>query len=216
LSITPAGKTSLAEKLALLLKIVERADSANYAVSLEEIVELLLDLGTRLQNGCLNSQRNAEVFEDPQDRPDALGNVTMFHRSQRVDPQEELLQDFGEALTELAHRFYAKARAGEQSWKEWTEVVSTLDMYDDARSWDLLAAKRLVSKLRRENEKLDRRNEKLFLLLEKSKRKTSKLSKLLLPKSDFHDQVRGMNTKRQTRNLSGGSTTEQLFGRVDW
>jgi hypothetical protein len=89
-------------------------------------------------------------------------------------------------------------------------------MYDDARSWDLLAAKRLVSKLRRENEKLDRRNEKLFLLLEKSKRKTSKLSKLLLPKSDFHDQVRGMNTKRQTRNLSGGSTTEQLFGRVDW
>jgi hypothetical protein len=66
---------STIERLKILLRISERIDSDPVALSYPEVGELLLDLGLLLRNARSEQSRGSEVFEDPLNRGDALGNV---------------------------------------------------------------------------------------------------------------------------------------------
>lgn len=171
---TQDPKTCYHDKLPLLLtlcKIGAMVDHPIWAVSDEEIAELLIDLGCSLQNASQKLSLNDEVFEDPLNRSDVLGNVTMFH-TKRKRQETQSLMHLGVALIEIADLFLKHQLQANSIQQAWEEISHDLDQFsiDDHLSSDILAAKRQIIMLRKSNMKLDRRNERLWMRL---KRKNS-------------------------------------------
>ncbi len=158
------------EKLHTLEVLLKRVANPTWAVSPEDIFFLTLDLGLVLSESSEQTRLNPEVFEDPLNRGDALGNVLMISKKQsRQDTG--LLREFGEHLLELTHLYQQRFRKEISNQGKLKELLPELErnQIDDVEAEDILAAKKKIVELRRENYKLDRRNESLWIQLQKSK-----------------------------------------------
>jgi len=160
-------KSDNTNRLLLLLKMAEVADSQSCAVSFEEISELLYDMGLRLSNGEFLSQRNEDVFEDPLNRGDPLGNVRMIHKRFSI-PDQGLAESFGKFLVFVVRELVLLRKTKTASWDNWDAILPLIEAYDDTASEEILAAKERIVMLRRDLERLDRRNEALFVRLQKA------------------------------------------------
>lgn len=170
----PTDSTSrlnpLAERYQMLSKIAQAAEKPVWAVTSEEIAELLLDLGCLLNNSTLEEHLTKDVFEDPLNRGDALGNVLMI--SKRHNPiSGEWLKVVSETLLDLAHFALKTGRKQRQASLEWEELSPFLDshQFDDLESEEILAAKKKIRMLRTELMKSDRRNKNLWFRLHRGK-----------------------------------------------
>lgn len=162
-------KNPVVEKLECLLSVAKHSDNPSFAVSFEEITEILLDLGLHLSNSVEKRELNQDVFEDPFEKSDALGNVLMIHR-QMKRPDTELLNALGRELLTLATAAFHRQQLEEIHSEDIEEISYHIDPYDDSRSEDILAAKRYIVRLRKDNEQLDWRNGYLASLLCKKER----------------------------------------------
>jgi hypothetical protein len=151
----------LPEKLACLLSIANKVENPTWAVSFEEIQELLIDLGLLLCEVSEDRYAGIEVKEDDR-HSDALGNVLMTHRKVFRNDQTELLQTMGAQLLNLCQCAGKIHRKG-----TGIDFPEQFEDYDDAQSEDILAAKRLIRSLRKENFQLDRRNQRLYTRIQK-------------------------------------------------
>jgi hypothetical protein len=165
-------KPSLAAKLSLLKMLVERTESACWAVSFEEILDLLLNVGLILQDISEKTDLGTAVGEDPRGGPDALGNVKMFHRRVYRGNEEELLHSIGTKLLDLCHEAYIHRDRSDRHKSSFDYILDDLklDQWDDVGTEEFLAAKRRCGQLRRDNIRLDRRNESLWIQLQKEKK----------------------------------------------
>jgi hypothetical protein len=165
-------KSSISLTLDLLKKICSRVDNPSVAVSLEDIVELCLEFGLYLQQVDVNLSPNFEVFEDPLNRGDALGNVKMISRKYHLEDLD-LVHEIGTALLDATHSIYSLQRKEIQNQKGFEDLY--LEEWDDVASEDILAAKQRIQSLRAENKRLDRRNERLYILKEKARKRRDRL-----------------------------------------
>jgi hypothetical protein len=147
-------------------------DNPTVAVSLEDIVELCLEFGIYLQQVGVNISPNAEVFEDPLNRGDALGNVKMISRKYHLEDLQ-LIHEIGTCLLDATHSIYSLQGKVIQNQKDFEDLY--LEEWDDVSSEDILAAKQRIQYLRAENNRLDRRNERLYILLEKARTRRKRL-----------------------------------------
>lgn len=177
----PEEKSPILEKLCLLKSIANIANNVHNCLSLEEIGELMLDLGSSLMGSQEDIRRNPEVFEDPLNKSDVLGNVQMIHKALKAYEHENL-ENFGEALVIITHSFLQANR--KQKVLDFTsdEVYQDLDPFDDARSEDLLEAKKTIRRLRKEIGSLDRRNESLWYRLKFEQNQKQHSAKAIPPK----------------------------------
>lgn len=152
---TPLDPT--VEKLALLLNIAKSVDQPSFALSFEEIEEILLSFGLLLSQSQEKLGENEDVFEHPAGIADCLGNTLMVHRSMKR-PDTEILEAIGTDLLELVQRSHDRHNKDCKSSQDLETILYTLDPFDDTRSEDILSAKKYIRKLRDDLNKLDRRN----------------------------------------------------------
>jgi hypothetical protein len=149
---TPSiGESPEAQKLRMLLTICKRSDNPSAAVSLQEIAEILLDLGMRLSLNEFSGNENSDVFEDPFGRGDALGNIKMIHKRMST-PDQGLCRSLGQALLKLVHSLITNRRGIKSTQMGLDE--SPLDDWDEVASSEFLAARRKIGSLRKDNNKL--------------------------------------------------------------
>lgn len=155
------GKSAVATKLGLIKSLINLVDRPLSQLSFEETIELLLELALNLQYFEEQLYRNDEVYEDPLNRGDDLGNVRMIHQKIRVQ-DTQVLRDLGFSLQFLAHRAMEDHQRKENSYLKWQEALYHLILIDDLESEDILAAKQRIALLRKENQKLEHRNLQLY------------------------------------------------------
>jgi hypothetical protein len=111
-------------------------------------MELLSDIGVMLQT--YNNERlelNPDIFEDPLNRGDALGNVRMIHKPQTLFDQN-LLESLGDALLTLCHEYFLRWREGQRVATSIQDDDYGLGEWDMVRCEEIHVAKKLIKKLR--------------------------------------------------------------------
>lgn len=152
------------DRLLVLKKLIDVVEGATCAVVPEDIESLLLDLGLLLQEFSQEYHRNyTDVHEDPQNRGDALGNVKMINKKVPLAPDQ--LNLLGSGILNLVHKFRDQRRVMAKGYSIAQELTVDFGDYDDVESETILAAKKKIRFLRKENSRLDRRNETLYLRL---------------------------------------------------
>jgi hypothetical protein len=165
----------IAERLRMLLRIVERVDNPHWQISPEELASILFDLGSLLCNSEWQTSLGEDVKEVPHLK-DTLGNVLMLHSSQRENLPLENLIEVGNSLMELGHNVLTqkRIRPRELSLKD----ESFLDDDELVQLDKLISARRLLQQTKRDLYQCERRNERLHgqvgRLQEKLKRMESR------------------------------------------
>lgn len=167
----PEKLASFRSKLKILYELTERVSNPTWSLSLEEAVELLQDLALIFQGSDLITNLGSHV-EEKDYLSDDLGNICMVTKTDRTRLSSEILISVGEVLAMLAHQLFQKGLHERQIDLRWQHV--DLEMFDDYQSEDILVGKELIQKLRKENNRLDRRNwflvQKIYILEEKISR----------------------------------------------
>lgn len=154
-------KSHLTSRLELLLTVSRNVDQPAWAISFEEIQELLLNLGSILTQVEIDKRLNKDVFEDPLNRGDALGNVLMISKLKHRH-EERIFEPLGEAILGLVHDA-ADLHQRQQRQGELIEALTySLGEFDDTETEKILTAKTKVAALRKDNDRLERRNQALW------------------------------------------------------
>lgn len=153
------------ERFLLLAHLQHIVDNPSFAVDFHEIEGLLLELGSLLRNCSLFEQDSPEIFEDPHQRSDCLGNVLM-RRSVQHHSDQEIIEKIGDGLLDLVHQAAELYRKGRALDSKVTQVSAQIGDFDDTESESILAAKAKIVKLRRDNCRLESRNWRLYSRLE--------------------------------------------------
>jgi len=161
-----------------LQQIYRRVDNGPVAVSFEDILGLTQELAVFLQNLAQNLRLNPDVFEDPLNRGDPLGNVLMISKKMSLRDHRIGLA-LGAKIQDLCHDAQQVLHRTKQADESWEDVDYHLDSWDNLSSEEILAAKQKIRSLRIENEKLDRRNEALYRRLEKQTNRANRLALFL-------------------------------------
>lgn len=180
-----------------------------------QLIDLLFDLGTWLANQPDYSEyRNDEVFEDPLNRGDELGNVRMIHR--KVPKVEtEISHQLAEGLTQLAHEAFLRLRKQEATADLIDGLFYHLEEADDLESETIMGAKRRIAETRRElriaHRKMDNQShiiERLTETLERTRTAFRNYASSISPdnlrnnqQAEFHDQSKRLESKINTRNV---------------
>jgi hypothetical protein len=181
-------KANILSTLHSLLRMVDIIDNPSVAVSFEDLEELGLLFGTLLLDVNENLHLNPEVFEDPLNRSDSLGNVRMISRKiPAMDSQA--FHVVGRVLLDALHEAHLVHERLEKTAQGWSSLM--IGSWDDTSTEEILSAKQFASRLRRENNRLENRNEKLYILRCKDKQrllrqKRSLLKVLASAYSSFH------------------------------
>lgn len=173
---TPDDRLPLFEKLEMLRQIVAVASKPCLALTVEDIVGLILDLGITLCNSEEYLKLGEEVGESQKQTADVLGNVLMIHKT-LTGLDHDILKNLGEDLLEVGH----KALRRETKHRQFDLATNIpLEDADETSVQSYLGAKRLIRNLRQENSKLDRRNNNLWFEKQRLEERLGK--KIPLPK----------------------------------
>jgi hypothetical protein len=194
-------------RLQMLLTIAQKVENPSFAVTFEEIIELLLDFGVMCQNSHIYNSRGDDIHDDPLDRTDSLGNILMIHRRMKAT-DSEILETLGDEIVNLASLAFARFQVQEKYELDADKLFYQIDPSDDTSSESLLDAKRLIAHIRKENLRLDRRNSRLYEKLQHYKRlcKTEIDYKALYKNSnqnylDLKQRVSELRTKADVNDL---------------
>lgn len=172
----------LSERLAIVSMMLSRVENPKFALSPQEIFEVLLDFGTLLKNQTRESVKNSpDVFEDPKGRSDALGNVRMIHKNTLTLVDIENFQTLGDQLLDVAHE-YSKVTHYQKRYNiQLEEAEKFLDDQDKVEMDTVLGAKKKIRGLEMKLGSLKRANRNLFL-------KNQRIEKLLRKRSNSSPQ----------------------------
>lgn len=160
----------LVDRLKVLLVLVERLENPSFAVSEEDLLGILFDLSALIRNADGSKRLNPDIHEDPADRSDDLGNVRMIHRP-LFRPGPKFYEELADKLQMIAHQSLCQLKKELDLLADEDFVAQNLEYWDDNEATDLLAARKRIAILRKENEKLDRRNSVLFERIEEERRR---------------------------------------------
>lgn len=235
----------ISERLALLKRIADRADAPSFAVSVEEIAEILLDLGTIVKTLNGSGKLNPDIHEDPLDRSDDRGNIRMIHKP-LFRPPQDFYEALGENIQQFGHQVLATSRKQLYRLADEDFVAQHLEYWDDHEATDLLAARKRVAILRNDNSLLVSRNFYLYGKLidqkEKLERKIGRLQdqldletnlkRIMLNQFAFNITIPVISvnsypsrnctsdedgeTSIQTRNLEDVSKSESQLKSIQW
>lgn len=160
----------LKARIESLLRLIQIVSNPHWAVSFEEICEILLDLGLLIKEQSLKTQLNPDIYEHPGNFGDALGNVLMVHKQQKL-PQLAIFETVGSSILDLVHKAFEKYRHDIGKNYDWNELSNHFASYplDDTNSEDIVPAKKLIRSLRLDNNKLEYKNDRLYKRMQKLK-----------------------------------------------
>lgn len=161
--------------LSPLDRLLDTLENPAFALSYEEAFQFLMEIGVYFSHQLQTPLHENETVKEDPNSYDALGNVLMKH-SRRVHFAHQLNEELGFAICELAHAYREKAKHLDDVAIGYNELF--LGIWDDTSSEDILEAKRLIRRLRRENYSLDARNYRLSCIIAKQKLRLSRLELL--------------------------------------
>lgn len=160
----------LLDRLKTLLKIVERVENPSFAISEEDLLGILFDLSAVIRNADGAKPLNPDIHEDPRDRSDDLGNIRMIHKP-LFRPSPKFYEALADKLAMIAHQSLCQLKKELDLLADEDFVAQNLEYWDDHEATELLNARKRISLLRKDNEKLDRRNAVLFDRVEEERRR---------------------------------------------
>jgi hypothetical protein len=170
---TPLSNTH--QKLLLILQIIEKVENPSVDLSFLEITDLLSDVAELLlQAADRPSGENPDVFEDPLNRGDDLGNVRMIsHKIPRA--QQETCKEIGFLIYYILYKY----RMQISDLRHYESLVEEIDFrtgdWDLVECEDSLKSKARISMLRKDNYRLDQKNYRLTCRLHRAERRIEKL-----------------------------------------
>jgi hypothetical protein len=219
MSIQQEVEDKLSSTASLLRAVASSLEEASVSVSqfslpTEDILDLLIDLGLLLsyQDQLILPVENQEVFEDPYDRPDSLGNVRMIYKRPQLGLLfSERIAQFGEKVAEGAVELSQQIHSSQKVKRDYDQEEEFLDQLfrqvDPLDLPDMSGSDEIKVQLesRQRTKALLGRFEKRILSLRRELRKQSrynrKLSSQLEAKKDLisslHKRLRSFNKKRR-------------------
>jgi len=167
--------SALLGKINTLKALVERVERPQASFQETEILEVLFDFGLFVQDLGQNSTRNPEVFEDPLQQVDSLGNVLMKHKK-ISQTTSEFFSLLGQKILDLAHEgtlFHKHEERSDQMLKE-TYLTDT----DDIQAEETAVAKWKIGLLRREGKRQALETRRLRRKLKRTQNSLSKFANL--------------------------------------
>lgn len=165
----------------------------------EAILELLVDLGMILRQFeiILPERKNPEVFEDPMDRSDDLGNVRMIHRTPRAFPIfSPIVSEFGERVGSGAARVLQFLHRNILEQQVHEDIDYFLDDWDLAYTSDPgLAAKKRILGLTNSLVREFREKRLLKRRLAKSEAQIEQKKELI---RSLHDRLRALSKEQSS------------------
>jgi hypothetical protein len=118
------------ERLQMLLSIAQKVTSPHSSYSLEEISELLIDLGTNLRLVDVETKSlGGEPLEHPAGIGDELGNVQMI-QTKKFRYDHETLRSLGNELSYLASKYLSRQRILDQSCERFEQDCRDFDDWE--------------------------------------------------------------------------------------
>jgi hypothetical protein len=118
------------DKLRCAADLAEKLTTFGH-LPVEQLLEMLLDLGLLFSNfdsDWTQQASNLEVFEDPLDRRDSLGNVLMIHkRPKRPAIDQSIVNRIGEILMHVHQQAVLHTQSSNRAFQENEEDEYLLD-----------------------------------------------------------------------------------------
>jgi hypothetical protein len=153
---------SVEEKHNLLASLNHLVDNPSFSLRPDEILDLISDLGLMCRNYSRETWKvNPDIFEDPMNRSDSLGNVRMIHKTNHDQFQIDILHHLGDHLCQTSSEFRKVLLKSGKLASTMEGLYPILGQFDDTESETILAGKRKIKDLRNDLFRAERKNSAL-------------------------------------------------------